>query len=361
MLAGRPFRISPATDLDDAVWFTGFVKLRLGHGRRGTLIVPDQIFVRAGPWRFLQPSFFSPCLIGFNVEAGLHVAEFTADVGSPRSTRLARLRVRFRSNARVRSYPDGSQLYKCEIQGPKLLAHYAAGRCRQIDSGDFILELFHHTNAGAYTSICASRELWASTWNLQGTRRLANVAYVYLTSLPKIVHPEDLNRIAMASSGKIAFQTTSHRPTERMLELAVYRESTTGRTSVVKVGVPSSLLAPPHLLLHPQVFGSSAYYEAVGPEIFRIGVKPGTKMPIPHGLASPAASDLKTFEYIVLGDASELEGLAAPYAEEETEHVMHLELIDGESDLFAFWLNNANSDQITGRTFEARRLEPSGD
>jgi hypothetical protein len=165
----------------------------------------------------------------------------------------------------------------------------------------------------------------------------------------------------MASSGKIAFQTTSNRPAERVLELTVYRESTTGRTSVVNVDVPSSLLAPPHLLLHPQIFGSPAYYEVVGPEIFRIGVKPGTKVPIPHGLVSPAASELKTFEYIVLGDASELQGLSAPYAEEETEQVMHLERIDGESDLFAFWLNHANSDQVTGRTFEVRRLEPSGD
>jgi hypothetical protein len=201
MLAGPPVRFSPATDRGEGIWHDGCVKLRLGHSRRGTVIVPDLIFVRAGPWRFFQPSFFGPCLIGFNVEPGLHVAEFSADVGSPRSTRPTRLILRVRSDAHVMAYSDGSQLYACQLNGSPHLAPWGSGRCQKMVNGDFALQLFHHTNPAAYSSIRASQELWSSAWNLQGTRRLTNVAYVYLTSLPRIERPEDLNRIAMASDG----------------------------------------------------------------------------------------------------------------------------------------------------------------
>ncbi|WP_201861411.1 hypothetical protein [Microvirga soli] len=321
--------------------------------------MPDLIFAKAGPWRFFQPSFFGPCILAFNGEDDRDLADFSVDVASPRGTRPARLLIRIRSDGRVRTYPDGAQLYACEIKGPERLAHHAAGRCRRLDDGDFALSLFHHTNAQAYSSIRGSQELWASAWNLRGSRELVNVASVYATSLPRIETPDDLSRIAMASDGKILLQTTSDRPIEEVLELTVYRADTSGRTHTVTVEVPSRCLSPQHLLFHPWVHPEPAYYEVVGPEIYRIGLNPGAKLPIPRGIASPAAGDLKRFDYIVLGDAGTLAGLAAPYDEEETEQVVHHELLDQGLDLFEFWQANANSDQVSGRIIDARGLTPT--
>lgn len=358
MLAGKPVRLSPAGDLEQGIWHEGFVKVRLGHSDRGTVIIPDMIFAKSGPWRFFQPSFFGPCIIGFNVEPGRHIAEFSADVGRPRSTMPTRLIVRIHSDAHVMAYPDGAQLYACQIKGPKHLAPCSSGRCKRMANGDFAVQLFHHTNKDAYFSIRASQEFWASSWNLQGTRRLKNVAYVYLTSLAKIEHPEDLNRIAMASDGILKFQTTSNRPIEEILEIQVYRESTTGRTNSLEVAVPTRLLAPPHLYYHPFVSSEPAYYEIVGPEIFRVGLLPGAKLPIQRGLAAPDEKTLKSFEYIVMGDTGNVTGLGSPYDEEDTVQVMHHEKLEQGIDMFDFWLKNANSNQMTRAFPERRDLDP---
>ena len=121
--------------------------------------------------------------------------------------------------------------------------------------------------------------------------------------------------------------------------------------------VPAALLAPPHLYIHPSVYNQPAYYKVVGPEIFRIGLNRGAKLPIPFGVASPSAEDLKQFKYVVLGDTSCLEGLAAPYDEEETSQVMRHEPLNAETDLFKFWLTNANTDQMSNRGFEPRKFE----
>lgn len=354
-----PVRFSPRPSSIEQMRHDGFIKVRLGHGRFGSVIVPDLIFLRLGSWRFLQPSFFGPCYIGFNVEDGLHIAQFSVDVSSPRANQPTRLLVSFRSDAHVRAYSDGSQLYSCRLNEVSHLAPHASGKCSRLDNGDFGLYLFHHTNSKALTSILAMQELWSSSWNIQGTRRLTNVAYVYFTNLTKIKDEEDLRRIAMASDSIINLQTTSDRPSEETLQLKVYRGSTKERTETVLVKVPSAYLAPAHLHFHPFVSPEPAYYEVVGPEIFRVGLKPGAKLPILRRQAKPAEEDLKHFDYIVLGNASNVEGLSAPYNEEDTGAVMHHERLRSPLDLFQFWLNNANSNQMSDRSFEERSLEPA--
>jgi hypothetical protein len=358
MTAYPTARYSPAVDFKDATWHDAFVKLYLGHSKKGTVLVPAQIFAKSGSWRFYQPSFFGPCFIGFEVEPNLHAAQFTVDVTGPRGANPIRLLVEIKSVDRVKTYADGAQLYACRLAGPSRLAPHAAGRCQRLVD-DFRLTLFHHTNKAAYSDIISSNELWTSAWNLQGSRKLRNIGYAYFTSLPKIETADDLSRIAMASNGIIQFQTTSTRRFEQILDLKVYRESTTGRTSALEVEVDSAALAPPHLLLHPFVQPNPAYYEIVNPEVFRVGLFLGAKLAIPRRIAVIKSDDLKRFEYIVLGDASELDGLAAPYDEEDTGQIMHLERLDDSSDLFEFWRANQNSDQMSGRVFEARQLEES--
>ena len=352
-LLGPPVRYSPAPASVPPVHYDGFVKLRLGHAAFGSLLLPELIFLRLGGWRYYQPSFFGPPMLSFNVEPDLHIAHFAVDVGGPREANPARLTIELRSDGLVRGFDDGAQLYRCVIRGPSRMLQYAGGRCRPRSDDDFDVSLFHITNPKAFAGIRADGELRSSCWNLQGTRELANVAYVYLTSLPSIETEEDLRRIAMSSDAVIRLQTTSSFARESMLELKVYRENTTGRTARLPVGVASDLLSPPHILIH-RPLGDQAYYEVVGPEIYRVGVLPGTALTYAAGAARVDAGLVKRFDYLVLGDASTLSGIAAPYDEEDTDEVIHVERLVSGTDLFDFWQANRNSDQVSWRDPEPR-------
>lgn len=352
-LAGPPSRYSPALGIDALTQFEGLVKLRLGHAAFGSMLLPELLFAKLGGWRFYQPSFFGPPILGFNAEPGLHVSRFNVDVGSPREADPTRLIVEIRSDGLIRRYDDGAQLYRCVFEGPPRLLRYSAGRCSPRADDDFDLFLSHITNPAAYAGIRGSGELRSSRWNLQGTRQLANVAYAYLTSLPSIGSEEDLRRIAMSSDGVIRFQTTSSRSREATLELTVYRESTTGRTARLPTTIATNLIAPQHLLIH-RPLGDQAYYEVVGPEIYRVGVQPGAALTYASATATIDPALLKRFDYVVIGDASTLAGLAAPYDEEETKEVVHIEKLNAGVDIFDFWQANQNSDQVSDRMPEQR-------
>ncbi len=161
----------------------------------------------------------------------------------------------------------------------------------------------------------------------------------------------------MASDGIIRFQTTSNRPIEEVLSLTVYRGNTLDRTLSLGFDVPCEIIAPAHLYFHPNVGLNGAYYEIVGSEILRVGVKPAATLRISGHEVDVARTNIKPFDYVVLGNAGTLDGLAAPYNEEETKEVAHLEKLDSATDFFKFWWDNQNTDQVADRTFEARKLQ----
>lgn len=119
------------------------MKLRLGHAAFGSMLLPELVFIKLASWRFYQPSFFGPPILGFNVEPGVHVARFSVDVGSPRQTEPTRLIIEIRSDGLVRRYDDGAQLYRCVIEGSSRVARFASGRCRPRADNDFDISLFH--------------------------------------------------------------------------------------------------------------------------------------------------------------------------------------------------------------------------
>ena len=338
--------------------YEGFIKLRLGHSEGRSYLIPD-LLIAVGGHRYFLPSFFSPPRLSFNVEPGKHVAVFDFDVGGARASELQRLHVSVRSEDRVFAYDDGAQLYRCSFNGPRGLASYAKGECRQSQAGAFLLRVYHHTTPANASSIKAGGELWSSAWNLAGTRRLTNVSYGYFTTLPRIQNEEDLRLIAMASDGLIQFQTTSERLREEVMSLTVYRGDTRDRTAALAFDLPCGLIAPPHLLLHPPVGAEPAYYEVVSPEIVRVGVVPSAKLRLAGSEVSVEAGNLKRFAYVIIGDAQSVAGLAAPYEEEETRQVTHLEQLGADIDFFTFWLTHQNTDQVSGRLIEPRRLAPS--
>jgi len=358
-LAGLPVRYAVADDVQRASQarrHEGVVKLRLGHSKGRSYLIPEALIGVAGS-RYFIPSFFGPPIFGFHVDGDKHVVRFDMDIGPPREPRATRLVVTVKSEDFVRSFEDGAQVYRCTFTGPRTIARFATGTCKPLDNGDYALQVFHHTTSENVEKIKVSGELWASRWNLAGTRELANVAYTYFTTLPRIADERDLHRIAMASDGQIAFQTTSDRLREEVLVLKVYRGSTAGRTAPLAFYLPSELISPGHLHLHPMTRAEPAYYEVVGSEIIRVGLLPGSTLPFVGRSIDSDRATRKRFAYVVLGDASTVSGLAAPYNEEDTQEVTHIERLDQGRDLFEFWLENQNTDQVTGRTFEAITLK----
>jgi hypothetical protein len=359
-LTGRPVRRAHARvskRVQDTRKREGLIKVRLAHHSGGSHIIPDVLIGMDGA-RYFIPSFFGPPRLAFGVPGIGHTASFDVDVGSPRAPEAARLHVTFRSGDLVRTYRDGAQLYRCAYTGPRAIGSLASGLSFRLPDDDFALQAYHHTGPVAAASIRRSGELRSSPWNLAGTRRLINVAYAYFTTLPQVRGEEDLRRIAMSSEGRIGMQTTSDRMREEVLELKVYRGDTRGRTSSLAFRVPSALVAPAHLYLHPLTRSGPAWYEVIGPEIVRVGVEPGSSLNfLADGMISEPDRP-KEFDYVVLGDASTIAGLAAPYEEEDTRGVAHLERLDGGQDLFEFWRSNANSDQVAGRAPEPRVLAP---
>lgn len=357
-LAGPPIRHSRAVEAGDPNRrrFEGIIKFRLAHSEGRSYLIPD-VLIGAGGTRFFIPSTFGPPLFTFDSDSGRHRVVFSLDTGPPRVTEMARIVVFIRSGDRIRTYDDGAQLYRCAFEGPRLITRVASGLCQRRADDDYALRLYHHTRPESARAIRGTRTLWSSPWNLAGTRQLANVAYAYFTTLPQIAIEADLHRIAMASDGRIRFQTTSDRPVEETLVLRVYRGDTRDRTTALAFDVPAALLAPAHLLLHPMSRGQPAYFEVLGPEIARVGVESRATLALAGGLVSVAHGDRKAFGTVILGDASTVDGLSAPYNEEDTRQVAHLEpLID--QDVFTFWLAHQNQDLVTGRIFEPRRFDP---
>lgn len=263
-LAGHPTRWAYAFTKGSSKRrrYEGWIKLRLAHSEGKSYLIPD-VLIAVGGGRFFLPTFFGPPLLAFNVEPDRHRAVFNLDVGHPRTGGRERLEVQINSEDRIRSYPDGAQLYKCRFEGPRAVASFASGVSRQSENGDFELQLYHHTTPANAQSIRTSQELWSSAWNLAGTRKLENVAYGYFTTLSSVKSEEDLRTIAMSSSGKIHFQTTSDRAAEDVLSLEVYRDSTSDRTATLSFFAACDLIAPAHLLFHPEIAAEPAYFEVV--------------------------------------------------------------------------------------------------
>ena len=355
---------SSTTEHDSST--TGYTKLRLAHGIQGTIVVIDALFALRRPsgtlWDYYLPSFFSAPQIIFNdddddADLGSHILLVSVDIAKPSGKDAIRITLRIRSAGLIHQYDDGAQLYQCNIAHSWALSDYRSGRARQVGSL-FYIEIFHHTANATKPKILSSGHLRGSPWNLQGTRQLINVCYPYFTTLRRIRNETDLARIAMAGGGRILLRGTgAHTADDPMAELHVYRETTQNRTATLALWVPAGIVAPNHLRLHKPPGIQVAYYEVVLPEVVRVGLAPGFVLPIYGGSVHPEKASFKTFDYIVCGDAATEAGLIAPFDEENTAEVLHLERLL-KSDLFTFWQENANSDQVTGRNPEYRLLQP---
>lgn len=343
----------------------GWVKVKLLHARHGSIVVPDQIYLKAPSAKprsqrmlWIQPLAFLAPLLGKTSE-DIHCGIFV-DISCGQS-----IEVTFAESGFERAFDDGSYLFQCSIRGPANLAQYATGAGIMAPTGAPILDLFHHTSPAAKESILGGGHFRGSRWNVQGTKTLQNVGYVYFTPLSAIMAEDDLQQIAMSADERL-FLLRDNAPQppvvkqvllrlieegigswqEDVLVLKVYRESTKNRRATIRLGVDADLLAPQHLLMH-NPDGKPVYYEVNQPFIHRLGVTPEVTLPIRDGVVDRGNASVQRFDYVVLGDATTLDGLAAPYDEEDTTHIFKIHRVPDGMTPLSFWFAKPNADHFT--------------
>lgn len=321
----------------------GFVKVRLVHARGFSLLVPDVLVL--GQSRWFAAQCFTATLLSFLDEAAY--AQFSYEPSEGLRLTVAITRDRY-----VRTYDDGSFLYACRIAGPVGFEAQATGGCVVTEDHTIWLDLFHHTSDDAAAAIRASHYFRGSSWNIQGNKMLSNVAYAYFTSLPQITTDAELQSIAMASDGVVCLIPTNGTAPADVVKIKVYRESTGNRRHAIPVRVPAHAVAPQHIWRHDP-HGQPTYYEVSKPAIFRIGLEPGSVLPYDGQAVDIGHARIKRFDYVILGFAHTVEGLVAPYDEEETKQIFKFERCE---DLFAFWRDHANSDQFSQKVLEMQKF-----
>jgi hypothetical protein len=313
------------------------VKLRLVHAKHGSVLFPDHVLVRGAAPFWLQPQwFYAPVL---------HFADRRSTVLHLGIANLAGsdlvIEVHIDETGFLAELSDESQLYACRISSAVNPTPFRAGRWRRRPDGGVDLPLYHHTTRANKKSIVTSQEIWGSAWNFQGDKKLLNCSYAYFTSLRRIESRHDLQRIGMASDGRLLLrldQTPTGLPPDAVLD--VYRESTENRQHGVSLWVPAEHIAPTHVWMHKT---SLVEYELAHPWIYRVGLVPAGHYRFAGNKASDGQPDLKRFRQVVIGDCQTTGGLAAPYDEEDTSETFLLENLAGAT-VFDFWLEHANQE-----------------
>jgi len=325
--------------------YQGYIKCKLLHTKGLSVISPDQLYLELGDeLLWFQPFFFSPNIIHFLENESICRLPIDISCG-------LRIWVEFKSGNLLSKLKDDSLFYRCEIEAPKYLYRYATGQAR-IDNNEPAIQLFHHTSKDAATSIRNSKEFWSSAWNIQGTKALTNIAYLYLTSLPKIRCDGDLIEIAMSSNETYPLRLDNNATNRPDLVLKVYRSTSSAREETLSCWVKSAELAPQPIYRH---WNGVVSYEIVCQFIHRIGVEPKSTVKNEGQFISPNMP--KKFNYCVIGDATSISGLQAPLDEECPEHIFKIQHLEGDEDIFSFWLNNQNSEQFTGKDVELVEIE----
>lgn len=322
--------------------YAGYVKCKLAHGKRYSLVIPDQIYVLVGgDLHWIQPLFFSGSFISRSDHGD--VCDLFVDI-----SRGQVLRIRFESQALVERLRDGSILYGCSIHAPKFLHRYTTGPAKLVDNRPRI-KLYHHTTADSKDAILKGQYFRTSAWNIQGNKKCTNIAFLYLTSLPRVECVADLQSIAMSHFGKMAFRVDDNFTNNPDLVLDVYRESTNNRTHTIGAWAFAEDLAPQPCYRHVPPNGPG-YHEVVSPFIHRIPSTPGGIVEIREELLQPQQSEL--LFHAIVGDATTIDGLRAPFDEEHTNELLKTERIEPPDDIVSFWIANPNMNHYDGKQIE---------
>lgn len=325
----------------------GRVKFKLAHLESGSILVPDQIYLRdsAGKWLWLQPLGFLPPLL-HNFGDGRIDARFAIDVSLGLN-----IAVELWSSDCLAHLPDHSFLFDCTIHGPTDLALHATGDA-QFTGKEPELFLFHHTTEDAKASIRSTGGIRTSSWNIQGARKLIQRHHVYFTALDELSHNEDLLQIAMSSISKVLLRTDvcpnlsslsdMLKYQDEILAMDVYREDRRNRTATVGLWISAADLAPQHIYRHD--LGEGIFYEVTSPFIERVAASPFSTMSIVEDRLITHTACLVRPHELIIGEARTVDGLRAPFDEETTrERVLVESRFIGEENPLQFWFQNSNN------------------
>jgi hypothetical protein len=256
-------------------------------------------------------------------------------------------------------YPDCSELYKCEISGPPNLEDYSTGIVKWPEGQTPLILIFHHTSKENREKILKCEYFLPSFWNIQGTKKVKNVGYIYLTCLPKLDCDNCLVQVAMSSEGKVYMNIDNPPPkswifadldltpeSEDSCNIEVYRENTESRTYSLDFLVDPSQLAPNHLIRHYDQTGHQIFYEVISAFIYRIGIDPNSVLKFNRKTFQFNYDSSKNFNYIIIGDGWKKDGLVAPFDEENTKFKAKIECVSKESNILEFWFDNNNANRF---------------
>jgi hypothetical protein len=150
----------------------GWIKCKLLHGNRYSLIIPDQLLLDHDGLKWIQPVGFMPNMIAKFSELNI-VCDLCVYISCGQI-----LHVRFVNSDLVRNLPDGSQLYRCELIGPVDLHEYAIGEAEFNSHSVPYLHLYHHTTKDACQMILAASYFRTGSSNIQGTTKKLELAYI---------------------------------------------------------------------------------------------------------------------------------------------------------------------------------------
>lgn len=342
--------------------YSGLIKCKLAHGLGRSIVIPDLIFLGKDGKKWIQPLAFGPPLLSKFSEHRVE-CRFSVDISCSK-----RLEVVFKSEEFVDAYADGSELYRCTIRGARSLQAHTTGDSELRRDKAPLITLYHHTTEDSKKNILAGKEFHLSSWNIQGTeKKIKNAGYVYFTALDQISCEGDLRCIAM-SSDEVIYLTVDGfpRPTflsqeilaefaKNILPLQVYRGSTKDRTATIKLKIDVSVLTPQHLLLHTGDL--PMWYEVCNPFTHRVGAQPKSVVGFSNETIDRGTFPAKTFQYIVVGDASLVDGLAAPFNEESTEWIFKIESPQPGRSILQLWFDLGNTDLFSSKDPELQDLE----
>ena len=324
----------------------GYIKCKLAHTENASVIIPDQIYFDwDGCFRWIQPFNFMPCLLRMN--EGLIVCDVFFDISCGYAVKAC-----FSDRDFVRNFDDGSQLYKCELLVPDDVGAYAVGLASQSDGFNLAVQLFHHTKPEIVELINESGVLIGSRWNIQGNKEIKNSDHVYFTPLHELMVNNDLEKVAMSHEAKITLMRDGFNPPgmlfpgwentykEDLLIIEVYRESVENRGATFDFWVPVEFIAPHHVIKHTPSNGI-VYYEISTPFIHRVQVKKGGRLKFSCNKI-PYEQEVRFHEQIIIGDGRTLDGLLAPFDEENTSHRFEIQFPDLGKTILEFWFDHAN-------------------
>ena len=343
----------------DAVESTGYIKCRLLHFRDGGSIVqPDLIFCGSESGVFHIPRFFDPSQIGWG-QGDDDCCQIVIEVADKEEVRAL-----FSSCDHVVTYCDGSVLYRCRLVAslPTSKEPTPDGWWRSQNAEGLQVNLHHHTDKAGFNGIREENLIRASRKNIDGSLQLQNIQYCYFTNIRTIRTALDLQLIGMSDTGSIyLLPTNAPVDVQFASRVKVPRQTPHGRTQTVSLWIDVDLLAPNHLLIHRSDSRIIPYYEAVLPNVFRIGLHPGEGKGVRmlRDIGTVAPQNRKQFDYVVVGEADTDHGLRAPFREESAQSITDIEILAEDAEIIRFWQQNANSNLLSGKDPELVKGSPA--